>query len=236
VYVCVTETEGGGGGPIQTRRPVRRLVGHSDFVKRAVAVAPWVVATTSSDATVRLWDVRTGHVAAVLKGHRRGVEAVAVLPGAPPLRLATGASDGQLRVWHADTPTWTARELGAHHTSIYDLVVQPSAHADAPALLWSASADKTVQARAIDVRASRVQDRGTAVHNDDLGVYHGQTGDVVQTLPHADWVRALAVTADGQLVTAGHDLLVRVWDPEVRSGPEEEAAGRVVYADLVCAH
>ena len=177
--------------PTQTHRPVRRFVGHGDFVKRVAVVGTTLAVTASADATVRVWDVRTAAATATLKGHRRGVEALALLPtaGDDTLALATGASDGELRTWtvragRGGPAVIEARVLGAHLTTVYDVVA-------ASGVLWSASADKTVQAR-------------------DLA-----TGNVVSALEHTDWVRALALTPTGQVVTGGHDQVVRVWDAEV---------------------
>jgi WD40 repeat protein len=60
------------------------------------------LASASNDSTVRLWDVATGHVRAVLVGHTGPVLSVAF--GRDGRMLATGSSDGTVRLWEVALP------------------------------------------------------------------------------------------------------------------------------------
>jgi WD40 repeat protein len=56
-----------------------------------------LLATASTDGTVRLWDPRTGEQQLVLRGHNGLVGSVAFSPDGS--RLATVSADGTVRIW-----------------------------------------------------------------------------------------------------------------------------------------
>ena len=54
----------------------------------------------------RIWDVESGELVAVLKGHEKQVWSVAFSPGSTPTRgrLLSGSQDGTVRVWDVNPP------------------------------------------------------------------------------------------------------------------------------------
>jgi WD40 repeat protein len=56
--------------------------------------------TGGFDRTIRIWDLERGEQRFVLRGHRAPVQAVCFSPDGR--RLASGARDGQIRVWESD--------------------------------------------------------------------------------------------------------------------------------------
>jgi hypothetical protein len=76
-----------------------------------------VLASGSSDNTIRLWDGQSGELRRRLKGHESAVRTVAWSPDGQ--MLASGSDDGTIRLW--DTTTWSLKaslESGASVTSI----------------------------------------------------------------------------------------------------------------------
>jgi WD40 repeat protein len=73
-----------------------------------------LVAATSRDTAVRVWDLTTGAELAPLRGHEAGVTALVCSPDGT--RIASGDGDGMIRLWDARTGTPAAvlpRQAGA---------------------------------------------------------------------------------------------------------------------------
>ncbi|WP_437617183.1 WD40 repeat domain-containing protein [Sorangium sp. So ce834] len=78
------------------------LEGHTRGV-RGVAFNPasQMLASGSSDKTVRLWDVKRGRVLRTLEGHKASVQGIAFSPDGA--LLASASADGTLRLWDVGT-------------------------------------------------------------------------------------------------------------------------------------
>jgi hypothetical protein len=88
--------------------PRRPLTGHTDAVL-GVTFSPdgQLLATTSFDQTVRLWDVATGQPhGAPLTGHTASMWAVAFSPDGR--LLATGSEESTARLWNPFFTSWVA--------------------------------------------------------------------------------------------------------------------------------
>jgi len=147
-----------------------------------------LLATTSWDHTVRLWNPAKRELVAILNGHKAGVEGVAFSPDGDV--LATTSADGTVRLWDAEDPA-AGRCIGVlegHVGSVWGVAFRPDG-----AVLASAGADGTVR------------------------LWNPHTCEPARgpLTGHEDSVWAVAYSPDGRLlVSTSWDKTVRLWDPD----------------------
>ncbi|MFC4014221.1 protein kinase [Nonomuraea purpurea] len=219
----------------------RRLAGHNGTA-HSVAFSPdgKILATGSSDDTVRLWDVATrALLGPPLTGHTDGVSAVAFSPDGK--LLATGSYDDTVRLWDVATNTTIGRPLTVH-TNDVDSVASISAVAFSPdGRLLAADDDDDVRLWDVATRApigrplaGRIKLTGSissvafspdgrllaADDDDDVRLW-----DVATRAPigrplagHTGWVAAVAFSPNGKILATGSsDHTVRLWDVATRT-------------------
>ncbi|MCB0173098.1 MAG: hypothetical protein KDJ97_21405 [Anaerolineae bacterium] len=78
------------------------LQGHTNWIN-AIAFSPngQILASGSSDHTIRLWDMHTGQLHHILQGHRHWVLSVAFSPDGQI--LVSGSGDGIIKLWDVHT-------------------------------------------------------------------------------------------------------------------------------------
>lgn len=151
-----------------------------------------ILVSASQDATIIVWDVATGEKLHILKGHTRGILALAVdpadyEPGKDTVTVFSAGSDREIRRWSIGIASATEIQpspLIAHETSI------DAIHFDMDSDLWTASADKTAKC-----------------------LSRGREWEEDSKYEHADFVRDVAVDDNGGwVITACRDENIRVWD------------------------
>ena len=122
----------------QTLRPVARLTGHTGLVYSvAFSGDGLLLASASSDRTVRVWEVAAAKCVAVLTGHTDEVLTAAFHPDGK--RLASAGRDRAIWLWDLSTGEEVAR-LEGHTNYVFSLAFSPDG-----ATLVSGSGDGTVR-------------------------------------------------------------------------------------------
>ncbi len=73
------------------------MTGHTDKVTCLVTLPDGLLASGSSDKTIRIWNVTSGITIKTLTGHTGGVWSLVVLPN--DSLLTSGSDDKTIRIW-----------------------------------------------------------------------------------------------------------------------------------------
>ncbi|CAA9963935.1 WD repeat protein [Pyrenophora teres f. maculata] len=207
---------------LSSRKPTKRFQGHGDFVKAIIAFTLHgraVLVSASQDASIIVWDVASATKLHTLKGHTRGILALALdpadyEPGKETATVFSAGSDREIRRWAIGLSSASEVQpspIIAHETSIDAL------RFDSDGDLWTASADKTAKC----LSRSREWEEDSSFE-------------------HPDFVRGVAVDEDGGwVITACRDEEVRVWERasgklhHTFSGHFEEVTGLLLLGQLI---
>jgi WD40 repeat protein len=146
----------------------------------------FAVGVTTGAGTIRVWEVATGRLVAVLDGHTQPVECLAFSPDGR--RLASGSFDNTVRIW--DFPARKEVMVYRGHSSP---IASVAFHPDGRHVVSSGlDASRLGEIRLWDLETAR-----------DSQILRGHTG----------FVRRLAFLPDGQrLVSLGDDGVLKLWD------------------------
>ncbi len=199
-----------------------------------LAISPdgrWIAAGVRQDTALWLFDARLGKFLATLPGHDGSVTAVAFSPDSA--RIASGSSDGSIRIWNVSDRT-TARRLDVGGRTVQGLAFDAGGsriaagladgatlvfaldRADDPPLELASESGAAVHAVAFSPDGARV---AAACFDAIVRVFDAGTGETIAPLRgHGDPVFSVAFIRDGSAIVSGSlDRTVRVWDAASRA-------------------
>jgi eukaryotic-like serine/threonine-protein kinase len=170
--------------PLKPTTPLYTYTGHTNWVW-SVAWSPHDgrVASSSSDATARVWDALNGNHLNIYNGHMDSVYTVAWSPDG--MRIASASFDKTVQVWNPTFGDHYYRYTG-HTNWVWSVAWSPDGRRIA-----SAGGDKTVQIWNATDGSRRI-------------TYRGHTDHVFAVAWSPDGTR---------IASAGGDGTVQVWDP-----------------------
>jgi WD40 repeat protein len=244
---------------VKSRRPGQRFRGHADFVKAVLVFTLQgreLLVSGSQDATMIIWDAATGQRLHTLKGHTRGILALALDPieydpEKEEAIVFSAGSDREIRRWRVGAGI--AKQIKeepcpiiAHETSV-DLI-----HFDSDGDLWTASADKSAKCLSRErnweedssfahpdyTRDVAVDEQGgwvvTACRDEGVRVFEKGTGKLHHVFEgHFEEVTALVLLEGQKVVSVSIDGSVRTWSLKAQElakaiqEAEDEKEGKV---------
>ncbi|WP_339385303.1 WD40 repeat domain-containing protein [Aetokthonos hydrillicola] len=201
------------------------LQGHTGWVS-SVAFSPdgTMLASASSDQTLKLWDVLQGKCLKTLLGHTRWISSVAFSPDETTLASCSG--DSTLRLWNILTGK-CIKICQGHSGWLWSIAFSPdgltvaSASEDKTLKLWDVSTGeclKTFEGHSSWVQCVVFSPDGktlaSASCDQSVRLWDVSTGKCLKTFwGHISWVQCLAFSPDGKTLASGScDQTVRLWD------------------------
>jgi len=215
--------------------------GHSSSVY-TVSFSPdgKIIASGSSDNTVKLWETGSGSLLRTLKGHSNSVSAVSFSPDGKIIasgsgeritigsgvRIATGSSDNTVKLWEASSGK-LLRTLEGHSSDVFAVSFSPdgkiiaSGSEDNTVKLWESGSGKllrTLEDHSLSVSAVSFSPDGKIIasgsEDNTVKLWESDSGKLLCTLEdHSLSVYAVSFSPDGKIIASGsEDNTVKLWE------------------------
>ncbi|NJR70467.1 MAG: NACHT domain-containing protein [Synechococcales cyanobacterium CRU_2_2] len=205
-----------------------QLNGHGDWVRSLTFNADGTkLISTSSDQTIKIWDITTATCIQTLSSHRNRVYAAAIAPD--DRILASGGADCTIKIWDFATGE-CLRTITGHTDSVWsvgfsaDPQVIISSSRDRTIRLWNWETGECLQTIAGNfkrvsfahnfVRMSLDRNRIMFTGDDTIQIFDIQVGEYVHSLAgHTAKILCLSLSPDKQqLASSSYDQTIRIWD------------------------
>ena len=183
-----------------------------------------LLTSVSDHTSIKLWDMTTGELWAMFKGHSDKISAVAFSPNGQ--LLASASSDMTIKLWDLVTGDLHGT-LESHSDRVLKILFAPNSQ-----LLASASHDGTVrlwdptikedsrglpEGHSKGIAAVAFSPHGqllaSASSDATVRLWDSATGNLQGTLPHSNPVSEILFSPNGQLLaSSGFDSPVKLWD------------------------
>lgn len=165
---------------------VYTLTGHLDWVS-CVVFSPdrEILASSSNDKTIRLWNVKTGKLIRTLNGHSHTVKSIAISPDKQTIASGGyGSYDRNIQIWNLKTGQ-NNTTLTGHLYSVNCVALSPDG-----------------------------QTLASGSNNNTIKLWDLQSGNCIRTLTeHSGGVLSIAFSPDGQKLASGsYDKTVKIWN------------------------
>ena len=207
-------------------QPFQILRGHSDRIL-SVAFSPngQILASGSSDRTIKLWNPRTGKSLKTLQGHRSWVWEIAISPDSK--LLASGSYDHTVKIWDIESGE-CLQTLQGHPSSVlsvrfsqdgktlfssgYDQIVKHWDLKTGECLsTWEADSSNRIWAMEISPNSQYL---ATGGDDHSIKLWNIETGECLRLFSgHSHPVVSLIFTPNGdRLISGSSDRTVKIWD------------------------
>lgn len=164
-----------------------RLIGHRGVVN-SVAFNPIfsILASSSDDNTVKIWDWERGILEKTLRGHVKAVTACA-FDFSEGRYLVSASADSSIKIWDMKADFKCVKTLNGHENTVSHVIPSPDFR-----YIYSCSRDETIKRWEVDTGYCQI-------------TYFG----------HQSWVRMVDCSEDGALlVSCSNDNSIRIWNSE----------------------
>jgi parallel beta-helix repeat protein len=195
-----------------------------------------LLASSSFDKTIKVWEVATGNVRSTLAGHSGPIYSVVFSPDGK--FLASGSDDNTIKLWDVDKKK-EIKTFTGHTGPVFSVAFSPdgkllaSGSADGTVKLWEVATGKIQHSLShdSDVRAVTFSSDGRLLASvsidNTIKVWDIATGKVVYTFSHDGDVNAVAFnpickqTSDAgctqwELASGSDDKTIKLWKVDVK--------------------
>jgi WD40 repeat protein len=181
-----------------------------------------ILASSSEDHTVKLWDVETGQCIRTFKGYTNAFRLIGFSPDGKT--LVSGSGDCQVRLWDVEAGV-CLKTLARHSSLVVSVAFSPDgktlASGSNEVKLWDSSTGeclKTLHGHTNWIWSVNFSSDGktllTSSADRTLKLWDVRTGECLKTIQgHTNWIWYAVFSSDGKtLASASGDYTAKVWD------------------------